>query len=97
MPVSKLRRANRGDIGTQALYFTTKSDALAGMVLAPAAAEVVLVTNTQRVVRLPVDSVTLWERWNGRTHPLTQTRKLSPSPTGINIKLTNPAFIKGAY
>jgi len=30
MPVSKLRRANRGDIGTQALYFTTKSDALAG-------------------------------------------------------------------
>jgi len=31
MPVSKLRRANRGDIGTQALYFTTKSDALAGI------------------------------------------------------------------
>jgi len=31
MPVSKLRRANCGDIGTAALYFTTKSDALAGM------------------------------------------------------------------
>ena len=59
MPVNKLRRANRGDIGTQALYFTTKSDALAGMVLAKAADEVALVTNTQRVVRLPVDSVTL--------------------------------------
>ncbi len=59
IPVSKLRRASRGDIGTQALYFTTKSDALAGMVLAPAAESVALVTNTQRVVRLPVDSVTL--------------------------------------
>jgi DNA gyrase subunit A len=59
MPVSKLRRANRGDIGTQALYFTSKSDALTAMVLAPAAGEVALVTNTQRVVRLPVDSVTL--------------------------------------
>ena len=59
IPVNKLRRANRGDIGTQALYFTTKSDALAGMVLAKAADEVALVTNTQRVVRLSVDSVTL--------------------------------------
>jgi len=71
MPVSKLRRANRGDIGTQALYFTTKSDALAGMVLGPAAAEVVFVTNTQRVVRLPVDSVTLlgkMERANPSPH-----------------------------
>lgn len=59
LPVSALRRANRGDIGTQALYFTTKSDALAGMVLAPEDSSVALLTNTQRVVRLPVDSVAL--------------------------------------
>jgi len=62
----------------------------------PAAAEVVFVTNTQRVVRLPVDSVTLLERWNGRTHPLTKPNEKNyhRHPTGINIKLTNPAFIK---
>ncbi len=59
IPASVLRRGNRGDIGTQALSFTTKSDALASMVLAPAATEVALVTNTQRVVRIPVDSVNL--------------------------------------
>jgi len=60
MPVSALRRANRGDIGTQALSFISKSDALAGMVLAPEEAEVAVVTNNQRVVRIPVDSVNLW-------------------------------------
>ncbi len=59
MPLSALRLGNRGDIGTQSLRFTTKSESLAGMVLAPPAAEVALLTNTQRVVRLPVDSVTL--------------------------------------
>ena len=59
IPASSLRRANRGDIGTQSLYFATKSDALAGMVLASAVNEVALVTNAQRVVRLSVDSVAL--------------------------------------
>jgi DNA gyrase subunit A len=59
LPVSALRLGNRGDIGTQALYFTTKSDALAAMVLAPVAAEVVLLTNTQRMVRLSVETVAL--------------------------------------
>jgi len=58
IPAKTLRLANRGDIGTQALSFTTKSDTLAGIVLAPTATEVALVTNTQRLVRLPVDSVT---------------------------------------
>ena len=59
MPLRALRRANRGDIGTQALYFNTKSDALAGIVIAPAAADIALLTSTHRVIRLPVDSVTL--------------------------------------
>lgn len=59
MPVSALRRGNRGDIGTQALKFTTKSDALAGMVLASSTAEVAMVTNAQRIMRLPVETVAL--------------------------------------
>ncbi len=60
MPVSALRRGNRGDIGTQALYFTSRSDSMVGMVLAPTAAEVAMVTNAQRVVRLPVETVALF-------------------------------------
>ncbi|PIG91045.1 DNA gyrase subunit A [Gloeocapsopsis sp. IPPAS B-1203] len=54
---STLRQGNRGDIGTQAMQFTSKSDGLAGMVLATE--EAALVANTQRVVRIPVDTVTV--------------------------------------
>ncbi|MBW4633378.1 MAG: DNA gyrase subunit A [Iphinoe sp. HA4291-MV1] len=57
MPMSALRAANRGDIGTQTFKFTSKTDNLAGMVRATAGAEVALVTNHQRVVRLGVETV----------------------------------------
>ncbi|MCC5660701.1 DNA gyrase subunit A [Nostoc sp. XA010] len=58
MPASQLRAANRGDLGTQALKFASKTDNLAGMVIATiASAEVALVTNKERVVRLPVETV----------------------------------------
>lgn len=81
MPVSALRRANRGDIGTQALSFISKSDALAAMVLAPEEAEVAVVTNNQRVVRIPMDSVNLWGKEERRSPPhLRKTRKSPLSP-----------------
>jgi DNA gyrase subunit A len=54
--VGALRWGNRGDIGTQVLSFTSKSDTLAGMVLVKAD-EVALVTNNQRVLRVPVEDV----------------------------------------
>lgn len=57
MPVSALRSANRGDIGTQTFKFTNKSDILAGIVRATAGAEVALVTNHQRLVRLGVEII----------------------------------------
>ncbi|MBW4597434.1 MAG: DNA gyrase subunit A [Brasilonema angustatum HA4187-MV1] len=57
IPVSGLRAANRGDIGTQTFKFTNKTDILAGMVRAIAGAEVAVVTNHQRVVRLGVETV----------------------------------------
>ncbi|NJM70386.1 MAG: DNA topoisomerase (ATP-hydrolyzing) subunit A [Scytonema sp. RU_4_4] len=57
IPAGTLRTANRGDIGTQTFKFTSKTDFLAGMVRATAGAEVVLVTNHQRVVRLKVETV----------------------------------------
>jgi len=71
MAASQLRAANRGDLGTQALKFASKTDNLAGMVIAMpslrdatrtagyanASAEVALVTNKERVVRIPVETV----------------------------------------
>ncbi len=62
LPVSQLRSANRGDLGTQYLKFTNKTDNLAGIVAAIASAEVALLTNKERVVRIPVETVPLLNR-----------------------------------
>lgn len=62
IPVSQLRSANRGDLGTQYLKFTNKTDNLAGIVAAIASAEVALLTNKERVVRIPVETVPLLNR-----------------------------------
>lgn len=62
MVASQLRAANRGDLGTQALKFASKTDNLAGMVMAIASGEVALVTNKERVVRIPVETVPILGR-----------------------------------
>ncbi|MEH2302577.1 MAG: DNA topoisomerase (ATP-hydrolyzing) [Nostoc sp.] len=62
MAASQLRAANRGDLGTQALRFASKTDNLAGMVIAIASGEVALVTNKERVVRIPVETVPILGR-----------------------------------
>ncbi len=87
MPVAALRLGNRGDIGTQALHFTTKSDSLAAMVLAPAAAEVVLLTNTQRVVRLAVETVALL----GKDGTGSRIPSLNPDEKIITVTVLAPA------
>lgn len=61
IPASQLKRASRGDLGTQALKFTSKTDNLAGMVMA-ASGEVALLTNKERVVRIPVETVPILGR-----------------------------------
>ncbi|MBD2727663.1 DNA gyrase subunit A [Nostoc sp. FACHB-892] len=63
MLASQLRAANRGDLGTQALKFASKTDNLAGMVIATiASSEVALVTNKERVVRISVETVPILGR-----------------------------------
>ncbi|MEH1943871.1 MAG: DNA gyrase subunit A [Nostoc sp.] len=76
MAASQLRAANRGDLGTQALKFASKTDNLAGMVMAMptlgdatrtagyanASGEVALVTNKERVVRIAVETVPILGR-----------------------------------
>jgi DNA gyrase subunit A len=60
LPVSALRRGNRGDLGTQALQFKTSTDSLVGIVPALLGSEVVLLTSAQQAVPLKFDSVKLW-------------------------------------
>ncbi len=60
LPLSAIRRVNRGEIGTPALQFKTATDKLVGMVAALPDTEVALLTSAERVVRLSVKSVKLW-------------------------------------
>ncbi|MDJ1175055.1 DNA gyrase/topoisomerase IV subunit A [Roseofilum capinflatum] len=57
VPVEVIRQGNRGDIGTQALQFTQRSDRMVGMVLAPTGGQVQAVSSSQRFWRLEVDKV----------------------------------------
>jgi len=61
MAASQLKAANRGDLGTQAWKFASKTDNVASMVKATSA-EVALVTNKERVVRLTVDTIPILGR-----------------------------------
>jgi DNA gyrase subunit A len=62
LPVNQLKAANRGDLGTQAMKFDPKNDILASMVGANAASEAALITNKERVIRIPTDSVPILSR-----------------------------------
>ena len=55
--VNSLRLGNRGDIGTQAIQFTTKEDRLAGIIKTKARENITLTTNIDRRLVLPVNSL----------------------------------------
>jgi DNA gyrase subunit A len=57
IPVNSLRLGNRGDIGTQAIQFTTKEDTLVGIMTTTGRKNLVLTTNIDRRLILPVDSL----------------------------------------
>ena len=55
--INSLRLGSRGDIGTQAIQFTTKEDALAGIISATARENITLTTSSDRRLVLPVSSL----------------------------------------
>lgn len=70
MKVSTPRLANRGDIGTQVLQFRSKTDVVVGITPAPRNGAAILVTNQDRLLSLPVNSVKL-SRKDGQGDRLT--------------------------
>jgi len=52
-----LRLANRGDIGIQSIQFSGKTDALAGIVPAQPETFVTVLTNTERIARVAIDTI----------------------------------------
>ena len=60
--VSSLRLGNRGDIGTQAIQFTTKEDMLAGIITTKGRENITLTTSIDRRLVLPVSSLKKTEK-----------------------------------
>jgi len=60
IPVSVLRPAHPGDIGTHAIQLTTKTDALVAITQALAQAEVSLLTDANRAIHLVTETIPLW-------------------------------------
>lgn len=81
LPVNAVRLANLGDIGTQVLQFTSKTDSLVSMVQAIPSSEAVLLTNTQRLVRLPLNKVAFW----GKDGTGDRIEKLKPDEKVIAV------------
>ncbi len=59
---SQLRLSQRGDLGTQAIAFSPKADALIGLAAVTPQSELVLTTDAPRLVRLPASEVPLLDR-----------------------------------
>jgi len=62
IPVNSLRLANRGDIGTQAIQFTSKEDMLAGIISAQAQENITLTTSIDRRLVFPVNNLELADK-----------------------------------
>ncbi|MEM9538474.1 MAG: DNA topoisomerase (ATP-hydrolyzing) [Cyanobacteria bacterium P01_E01_bin.42] len=63
IPLNLIRKANRGDIGTQVMQFANKSDRLVGIAIAPPENQrFAVISQTQRLFYVPVKSVSLWKK-----------------------------------
>lgn len=85
VPVSILQVSNSGALGTQAFQFQTKNDALAGMMLAYADAEVVSLTSANRMARILVDQVAI----KGKDDRGDRLLKLNPDERITTLTLLN--------
>ncbi|PSB00572.1 DNA gyrase C-terminal beta-propeller domain-containing protein, partial [Merismopedia glauca] len=73
IPIKSIRLANRGDIGTQALQFSTKTDGLVGAVVTSEIKEVAILSDRQRTITIPVDKVAILGK-DGTGDKLTQIK-----------------------
>lgn len=75
LPLSLIRQANRGDIGTQALQFASKTDKLAQMIISPPESEQVnVVLSSDRLLHVPVKEIKLWGK-DGTGEPLPKIKE----------------------
>ncbi|RMG05992.1 MAG: DNA topoisomerase 4 subunit A [Cyanobacteria bacterium J055] len=85
LALNLLRLANRGEIGTQAVRFTSKTDAIVGMVPAIPNAEAMLLTRGDRFLRLPLDPLPA-----GNRDSAGQRLKLKAGEAIVDVVLSLP-------
>ncbi|QLE57547.1 DNA topoisomerase (ATP-hydrolyzing) subunit A [Nostoc sp. TCL26-01] len=85
LPINQLKSVNRGDLGTQSFKFVNKTDNLAGMVNAIASAEVALVTNKERIVRIPTETIPILSR-EGKGESIIQLNRDEKVVTVIEVR-----------
>lgn len=85
LALNLLRLANRGEIGTQAVRFTSTTDAIVGMVPAIANAEAMLLTRGERFMRLPLDPLP-----SGNRDSAGQRLKLKAGEAIVDVVLSLP-------
>ncbi|HIK29252.1 MAG: DNA topoisomerase 4 subunit A [Oscillatoriaceae bacterium SKW80] len=86
LPLTLLRQALRGEMGTQVMHFASKTDALAGLVRADGLSEVIVVTSSDRFLPLQVDVVPIMAKGEAGE------RLISLSPHEKVISLLIPAL-----
>jgi DNA gyrase subunit A len=62
MAVSAIKKINRGEIGVQAMTFALKTDTLAGIASSLGTTELMLLTDQDRMVRVPVEEIPVCRR-----------------------------------
>jgi len=65
MPVATMRLSNPGDLGGHGIQFATKTDALVGLIGLQTHMDISLLTNHDRLLRLPLDGVPMQGRDSG--------------------------------
>ena len=81
LPLSELRLASRGDLGTQAMQFITKNDNLAVMILAKTQAAAILTTDAEKRCILPLDTFPV----EGKNHTGEKVVKLKEEEQVVHI------------
>ncbi len=85
LPIKSLRRANTGELGTQAFQFATKTDALVGMVAVLPEALVFLLTSETHLARISVDSIKVGAK-DGKGDRIVKLGK-SEQITGVSLPI----------
>jgi DNA gyrase subunit A len=85
LAANQLRLATRGEIGSQAMQFSTKTDALLGVVPAIPNTEVTVVTSAERVARVPIQAAPL----KGKDDPGQKLLKLNRQEKVVELMIAN--------